>query len=297
MSYSREQMIETLEKLYNNKYVSQLDENGEITVSKDDYSTEEFTDLMKSVNYIAENIPSEDYIKIGSLNKDPVIHFGDFGFIYDVCPRLRTVKFLNMLASKDMLDDRVLEIYNSTVKFIKKCIFVKNDTFEDLIKDCTNYITTYVDSEFIYKVISWNYTDLPEEYDPLYLNNQDILIWRLAISDYNEKHWYERYDDERKKVENLVKEKNQLKLDLDDLKELSTEANKSIAYEEDECEKLQKDIDSLVKEVDDLHHELETDLNDFSSKVEKIRNKMLFFIGTTVGSLAYILYLVFVVEK
>jgi hypothetical protein len=289
MRYSREHMIETLEKLYNNKYASQLDENGEITVTKDEYVTEEFTELMDSVNYITENLPNEDYIKVGSLNKEPITHYGDFDFIYDICPRIYTVKCISMLSPEDMLDDKILEIYNSTVKFIKKCIFVKQDSFEDLVKDCTNYITTYVDSEFIYKVIIklGRYSGLPEEYDPLYLNNQDILIWRLTLSDYHEKHWYERYDDERKKVENLVKENNQLKLDNDDLRTCLDESNKSIEYEEDQVQKVTeiKCLESAVQYIN------------LKKLINKLKSWMCFFIGTTVGSLAYIIYLVFFVEK
>ena len=304
--YNKLNMINELEVIRNSPYYDCINTDGEISIDKNSMENEDFKELINAINYVNENLPTLYDIAKGVLDTTPIVHYSEFDFIYDVCPRLETVKAFHILYPEDMTKDMILSIYNNMVGFIKQQIFGCKSDFESLIDDCKDYLHASSDfnDEFMYKTIRKNFDiNLPEEYDSYYLNNTDLLSWILTISNHYKNMYKEECVNVRAEKDMLEKENRSLKIDNDDLKNLNKESNKGIQYEEDLNAKFEKKQEELMKmnadlekEVKDLQTDLEKDLTRLFDKITNLKNWMYFFIGTTIGFAGYAMYLAFFVK-
>lgn len=292
MSYKREDMINALHIIslsnlskFDDDYCIDLDvlcANG-IT----NFNDENFIRFSEAVNYVTENLVESDILKSCFYKELGFIYDTTcdcLKFIYDVCPKLITVKKLNYLCgtSKDMNNNSVTFIYKNMIEFIKKSIFKDKLNFEELVAKCQEKIKEYINPEIIWNIWITKYDNKTFENIDL----EDLLIWDYA--DLNMwKDTYERwYNSSKEKYQAdynpLKRDYDDLRKDYDELKDIYEEQLKLIEYEETQ---LQKTSEINCKEA-------ALQFEHFNETINTFKGWMFFFIGTTIGLIGYMLYLV-----
>ena len=295
MSYKREDMVKALH-IISLSNLSKFDDN--YCIDHDvlyangitNYNDENFIRFSKAVNYVTENLIESDIMKTcfyidEKLGFSYDTTYDCLKFIYDVCPKLITVKKLNYLCgtSEGTNNNSVTFVYKNMIEFIKKSIFKDKLNFEELVAKCQEKIKEYINPEIIWNMWITKYDNKTFENIDL----EDLLIWDYA--DLNKwKNTYERwYNASKEKYQAdynpLKKSYDDLKKDYDELKCIYEEQLKLIEYEETQ---LQKTSEINCREVA-LQYE------HFNETIDKFKGWMFFFIGTTIAFSIYFIYFVF----